>query len=259
MASGMTRVRALVVDDEPWARDRICSLLSEEPTVEVVGESSCGADAVDAIRALDPHLVFLDVQMPDLDAFDVIAEVGESRMPAVIFVTAYDQHALRAFEVHALDYLLKPFDRGRFREALRRAVALIEAGSSEARARRLEEMLAEVKPQRWLDRLLVREHGRLFFVRVETLDWIEAAGNYVRLHKEGRSHLVRQTMKALERQLDPATFLRIHRSTIVNLDRVQEIQPLFSGEHAVLLADGTRLTLSKSYRDRLQRFRPRRS
>jgi len=251
----MRPIRALIVDDEPWARERIRALIEDEPSVEIAGESRSGSEAVRAIRELAPDLVFLDVQMPDLDGFEVIAEIGPSRMPAVVFVTAYDQHALRAFEVHALDYLLKPFDRRRFYQAVERAASLIRAGRVERQLEHLEGLMADVASRpRCLERLLVRAHGRMFFVHVDKIDWIEAAGNYVRVHTGGKSHLVRQTMKVLEQELDAVRFLRIHRSTIVNLDRVREISPLFSGEYSVVLVDGTRLTLSKGYRDRLRSF-----
>ena len=225
----------------------------------VAAECASGREAVQAIRTQGVDLVFLDVQMPDLDGFGVITEVGSSRMPPVVFVTAFDRHALKAFEVHALDYLLKPFDRRRFREAVRRAVRLIGAAGAGDQAGRLETLLRELKPPRpWLDRVLVRSHGRMRFIRLDSVDWIQAEGNYLRLHIGDQGHLLRQTMKELERQLDPARFLRIHRSTIVNLDQVKEIQPLFSGEHSVVLRDGTELTLSKGFRDRLERFLARR-
>jgi two-component system LytT family response regulator len=252
MPEHLSRVGALIVDDEPWARERVRSLLGDEPAVEVLGESCSGLEAVAAIAELEPDLVFLDVQMPDLDGFGVIEQVGGRQMPAVIFVTAYDQHALQAFEVHALDYLLKPFDRKRFHAAVRRAVELIQAGNTSLQVQRLEQLLAERGPVgRRLDRFLVRGNDRFYFVRAESVDWIEAAGNYVRLHADGLTHLVRQTMKRLEQELDPELFVRIHRSAIVNIDRVAEIRPLFSGEYLVQLKSGVELTLSKSYRDRL--------
>ena len=256
----MTPVRALVVDDEPWARERILDLLSADAEVEVVGECRGGREAVAALREGGVDLVLLDVQMPDLDGFAVIEEIGTDAMPAVIFVTAHDQHAVRAFEVHAFDYLLKPFDRERFREAVTRAVRVLREVPAGRSAGRLQELLSQVREtaEAPLDRVLVRSAGRLALLRVDRIDWIEAEGNYVRLHVGPTSHLLRQTMAALDRQLDPARFLRIHRSTIVNLDRVKEIQPLFGGECAVVLDDGTELGLSKSYRSRLERFTARR-
>jgi two-component system LytT family response regulator len=223
--------------------ERLRDLLAGDPEVEVVGLCADGVEAVSAIRALAPDLVFLDVQMPESGGFDVVAEIGVDRMPVVVFVTAYDDYALRAFEAHALDYLLKPFDEARFRGALARAKAHVRA----ARGSR----------PRLLERLIVKSGGRYVFVKAEEIDWVEAQGNYVRLHAGGASHLLRDSIGHLEGRLDPDRFLRIHRSTIVNLDRVREIAPLFHGEHAVVLEDGTRLTLSRGYRDRLSRFEPR--
>jgi two-component system LytT family response regulator len=236
----MEPVRALVVDDEPLARDRIRDLLAADPDVEVVGTCGDGVEAVEAIRALAPDLVFLDVQMPERGGFDVVETIGVDRMPVVVFVTAHDDYALRAFEAHALDYILKPFDEARFRDALARAKARVR----EARGSR----------PRFLTRLMVKSGGRFVFLRDEEIDWLEADGNYVRLHVGPAEHLMRDTIRGLEARLDPERFLRIHRSTIVNLDRVREIHPLFHGEHRVVLSDGTKLTLSRGYRDRLARF-----
>jgi len=239
----MGRLRALVVDDEPLARERLRDLLVADAEVEVVGLCADGVEAVAAIRSLAPDLVFLDVQMPESGGFDVVAEVGVERMPVFVFVTAYDDYALRAFEAHALDYLLKPFDEARFRGALARAKAHVRATRGS-------------RP-RLLDRLIVKTGGRYVFVKAEEIDWVEAQGNYVRLHVGEASYLLRDSIGKLEVRLDPDRFLRIHRSTIVNLDRVREITPLFHGEYAVVLADGTRLTLSRGYRDRLSRFESR--
>jgi two-component system LytT family response regulator len=245
-------IRALVVDDEPLARERIVTLLAKED-VEVVGECADGAAAIDAILRLSPDLAFLDVQMPGADGFDVIQLVGPSKMPPVIFVTAYDNYALRAFEVHALDYLLKPFDRDRFHAALERARQEIERRQNGALEKRLLALVRDLRPaaQR-LDRLVVKSGGRVFFVKAEEIDWIEAAGNYVRLHLGADSHLFRETMNALEARLDPDRFFRIHRSRIVNMERIQELQPWFNGEYLVLLRNGTKLTLSRGYREKLQ-------
>jgi two-component system LytT family response regulator len=239
----MDRVRALIVDDEPLARARIRDLLAADADVEVACECGDGVEAVEAIRALAPDLVFLDVQMPERGGFDVVAEIGTDRMPVVVFVTAYDDYALRAFEAHALDYILKPFDEARFRGALARAKAQVHV----ARA-------ARGAQPRFLTRLMVKSGDRFVFVRDEEIDWVEADGNYVRLHAGAAEHLLRETIRGLEARLDPERFMRIHRSTIVNLDRVREIHPLFHGEYRVVLADGTKLTLSRGYRDRLSRF-----
>ena len=250
----MLPTRILIVDDEPLARERIRTLLAERTDVETVGECRDGQEAVEAIHSLAPDLVFLDVQMPELDGFGVIEAVGAEAMPAVIFVTAYDQHALRAFEVHALDYLLKPFDIERFNEALDRALRLLDH-RSDAVSQKLARLLDDLgTAPSHLDRLMIKSRARIYFVRVDEIDWIEAAGNYLRLHTGTDTHLLRQTMTRMEDQLDPNQFIRIHRSTIVNVDRVKELQSLFSGDYEVTLTDGTKLTLSRSYRDRLDRF-----
>jgi two-component system LytT family response regulator len=255
-------VRVLLADDEPAARRRIARLLSRVPEAEILGECMNGREAVEAIGTGEVDVVFLDVQMPEVDGFDVIDAVGAERMPVTVFVTAYDRYAIRAFEVHALDYLLKPFDEERFRAAWERAtaelarrtgggnrqlVALLQDLRSEQRE--IERKLTPEEPH--LDRFMVRERGRIFFLRSSELDWVEAAGNYLRLHAGGRSHLIRETMQSLEEKLDGDRFLRIHRSTIVNLDRVAELRPASGGDYRVLLRDGTELKLSRTYRSRL--------
>jgi two-component system LytT family response regulator len=258
-------LKVLVVDDEPLARRRILRLLRSEPGIEVVRECANGHEAVAAIESHRPDIVFLDVQMPELDGFGVLSAVGPERMPAVIFVTAYDQYAIRAFEVHALDYLLKPFDADRFRAALQRGRSHVERTAQNNQSERflalLEHLSAEQRELeqrvsrstgRYLDRLMIKSGGRMFFAKVSEIDWIEAAGNYVRLHFGREAHLIRETMSSLEAKLDPSQFLRIHRSTIVNLDRVKEMQPWFSGEYTVILRDGTQLRLSRGYRDKLE-------
>ena len=249
----MKKIKVLVADDEPLARDRLTSLLSAEPDVEVVGAARDGEEAVTAIQHHAPDLVFLDIQMPQMDGFDVIEAVGHEQMPLVIFVTAYDQHALKAFQVRALDYLLKPFDRERFTDALQRARTQIERAETGDLGRRLMAIVKDLRrdgPR--AERLVVKSGGRLFFLRTDEIDWIEAAGNYVRLHVGPASHLLRETMNAIEGRLDPEKFFRIHRSRIVNMERIQELQPWLNGEYAVLLRTGTRLTLSRGYREKLQ-------
>ena len=249
----MKTIRTLVVDDEPLARERLTSLLSGEPDMEVIGQCRDGEEAVTAIMDHSPDLVFLDVQMPQMNGFDVIEAVGSERMPLVIFVTAYDQHALRAFQVRALDYLLKPFDRERFADALQRARKEMERDQSGDLGRRLLALVKDLrKDQPRAERLVVKSGGRLFFLRADEIDWVEAAGNYVRLHVGGTTHLLRETMNALERRLDPEKFFRIHRCRIVNMERIQELQPWLNGEYSVLLRTGTRLTLSRGYREKLQ-------
>ena len=248
------RIRALIVDDEPLARERIRTLLASEPDVDVIAEAADGLEAVDAIREHRPDLVFLDVHMPNLDGFEVIEQIGTDHMPLVIFVTAYDQHALRAFEVQALDYLLKPFDAERFHGTLERARRQIESLESGDLSRRLLTLVRSLKGDRpaRTDRLVVKSGGRLFFLRADEIDWIEAAGNYVRLHVGTDAHLLRETMNSIEARLNPEIFFRIHRSHIVNIERIKELQPWFNGEYVVILRDGTKLTLSRGYREKVQ-------
>jgi|YelNatPaOPRAMG01_1025707.scaffolds.fasta_scaffold01565_1 two-component system LytT family response regulator len=249
------KARTLIVDDEPLARERLRQLLQAEPEVELVGECADGAEAVTAIRAQAPDLVFLDVQMPELNGFQVLEQLQGGPVPLVIFVTAYDEYALRAFEVHAVDYLLKPFDRERFQKALHRALDQLKRSRLGELDERLAALLKDLKlPSKYPERLAIKSGGRVVFVPLEDIDWIEAADNYVQLHVGPESHLYRQTMAELEQTLPPDKFMRISRSTIVNLSRIKEMQPLFHGEYAVILRDGTRLTLSRSYRDKLDQL-----
>lgn len=287
----MSNVRVLVVDDELLARQRIRRLLQAEPDVEVVGEAETGREAVQRIGALQPDIVCLDVQMPELDGFGVLSELGEGKVPLVLFVTAYDEHALRAFEVHAIDYVLKPVDADRFRTAFQRARTQIQQSSA---ANRLGELLETVRrvsdgsvtvhdgansttnahangsarlsgggsgptaapagaPSSLASRILVKHEGRMFFVKVGDIDWIEADRNYVRLHVGTVSHTIRERISHVEESLDPQLFARIHRSTIVNLNRVREMQQWSSGDYVVILDSGTRLRLSRHYRDRVEK------
>jgi two-component system LytT family response regulator len=249
----MTKIRTLVVDDEPVARARLLSLLGDEPDIEVVGECASGPQAVSAIAETSPDLMFLDVQMPEMDGFELARTLGPERMPAVVFVTAFDQYALRAFEIHALDYLLKPFSAQRFKSALTHARDQLSQRQATNLGRQLLAMIPEIRRREpSVDRLVVKSSGRVYFVRTADIDWCEAAGNYVSLHVGEQSHLVRDTMARLESQLDPQQFVRIHRCTIVNVDRIQELRSSFNGEHVVVLRSGTRLTLSRGYRDTLQ-------
>ncbi|MEM7351166.1 MAG: LytTR family DNA-binding domain-containing protein [Acidobacteriota bacterium] len=266
----MEAIRVLIADDEPPARSRLRHLLTPLRDVEIVAESASGRETVAAIQARLPDLVFLDVQMPDLDGFDVVREIGPREMPTVIFVTAFDQYALRAFEACALDYLLKPFDDERFvgaleraREAVRRArldglcgklQALLEETPSSQALRAAPAAPSEVNEHDVADRLVIRSAGRVLLVETADIDWIEGAGSYVRLHLGSRSHLLRQTLRHLEMQLDAECFVRIHRSTMVNRKRVRELRPRSHGESVVVLRDGTELKLSRSYRDRLDRL-----
>ena len=265
-------IRALVADDEPLARDRIRRLLDEEPDVAIVAECGDGDAAVAAIRAHRPDLAFLDVQMPGLDGLSVLDAVRPAELPVVVFVTAFDQYAIRAFEVHALDYLVKPFNTRRFRAAVARAREALreERGSHEGRLLALVEQLSAEKREleRRLgasgseteragardahpDRLTIRAQGRIYFVRTADVDWIGSAGNYVELHVGAATHLLRESLASLAARLDPARFARIHRTTIVNVDRIREIQPWFSGDYVVILHGGTKLNMSRTYRGAL--------
>jgi two-component system LytT family response regulator len=250
-------IRTLIVDDEPLARERLRTLLQQETDIEVIGECADGRQALGAIGTDAPDLVFLDIQMPVLDGFGVIQSLEDRPLPAVIFVTAYDQYALRAFDVHALDYLLKPFTAKRFQKALERARSeLIRGGDGKAGFEQrlinlLEDLNGEKKHPK---RLVVKSSGRVYFLKIDEIDWIEAEGNYVRLHVGANSHLLRETMKGMEAALDPDRFIRIHRSTIVNTERIRELQPLFHGEYAVILVDGTRLVASRGPENRLRRM-----
>lgn len=247
------KIRAMIVDDEPPARRNLRALLKRDPEIELVRECGNGREAVAAIRALAPDLVFLDVQMPELDGFAVLDRLAGQPLPVIIFVTAYDQYALKAFEVSALDYLLKPFSDERFGKALEQAKRLLAQQDSIELGRKLLRLMGarDLDPNapRYLTRLMVKTTGRVIFVRTDEIDWIEAYDNYVRLHTGGKAHLLRQTMNELEASLNPEQFARIHRSTIVNLDRVRELHPHFNGESVVILHDGTELKLSRSRKD----------
>jgi len=247
-----SKIRALIVDDEPLARRRIKSLLAHDQSVEVIGECSDGYKAVTSISELNPDLVFLDVQMPAMDGFEVIKTISAEQMPTVIFVTAYDQYALKAFEVNALDYLLKPFDRRRFQKTLERAKAMIRGLKNGNVNNQLLSLLDDLRREQKIpDRFIIKSGGRVVFLRVEEIDWMSTVGNYVRLQVGRDSHLMRETMTGMESKLDPVSFMRIHRSTIVNLDRVKEVQPWAKGEYVVIMRDGTRLIMSRRYRERL--------
>jgi two-component system LytT family response regulator len=250
-------IRTLIVDDEPLARERLRTLLQQESDIEVIGEAADGRQAVQSITEHAPDLVMLDIQMPAMDGFQVLQAVTDRPLPAVIFVTAYDQYAIQAFEVHALDYLLKPFTARRFQKALQRARQEVkpEAPNGGPVERRLMNLLDDLGGERrYTKRIVVKSSGRIHFVKVDEIDWVEAEGNYVRLHIGAHSHLLRETMKGMEAALDPERFIRIHRSTIVNTERIKELQPLFHGEYAVLLYDGTRLVASRGPENRLRRM-----
>ena len=248
-------IKTVIVDDEALARDRLRQLLQGEPDIQIVGECTDGREAVAAIQRESPDLIFLDIQMPELNGFEVLDAIKSDRMPVIVFVTAYDQFALKAFDVHAVDYLLKPFDRERFQVALRHALEQVKQRADKSLPDRQSAALVELKPPaKAAERLPVKSGGRVIFVRLDDIDWVEAAHNYIVLHVGKESHLLRETMNAFEARLSPEKFVRISRSTIVNIDRIKELQPLFYGEYAVTLQNGTRLTLSRRYRDKLQQL-----
>ena len=265
------KIRALIVDDESLAREALLVMLKDDPEMEVISECRNGKEAVTLIRQQSPDIVFLDIQMPEMDGFQVVEEVGVKRMPVTVFVTAYDKYALRAFEAHALDYLLKPFDHDRFNTALQRAKSFVQQqklgeiseslfavlqdmklktseSPSEADNRKTERV-AQKEP---IDRVAIKSSGRIYFLKIEEIDWVEGAGDYLSLHSGSQTHLIRETMGNFQAKLDPRKFLRIHRSTIVNIERIKDIRPLFKGEYVVTLTSGNRLKSSRSYRHELQ-------
>jgi two-component system LytT family response regulator len=249
-------IRAIIVDDEELARRGIRALTTEAGDIEIVAECSNGIDAIEAIRSSALDLVFLDVQMPGKNGFEVIEAIGVEECPHIIFVTAFDRYALNAFDAHALDYLLKPIDEKRFDRALARARAALSSERDSDLGRRLAQLIAEVgspEPIAIADRIPVKTGGRVVVVRVADIDWVEANGDYVTLHAGGKKWLLRETISMAEARLAPARFVRIHRSTLVNTDRVREMRPLNKGEFAVILADGTEVKLSRKYRDAIRR------
>ncbi len=253
-------IRTLIVDDEAHARARIRHALKDEPDFALVGECANGREALEAIRREPPDLVFLDIQMPRVTGFDVCAQLRESGVPVpfIIFCTAYDQYALKAFAVHAIDYLLKPFDRERFKQALEQVRARLRRAQPAPTEQRLAELLADLRAgTKQNDRLVFKQDGKVVFVRTETIDWLEADGNYVRIHCGNESHYVRETLASLEAQLPAEKFMRVSRSALVNLDRVKEFQPLFYGDYSVLLLSGAKLSMSRNYRERLDKLMKR--
>jgi len=254
------KIKTLIVDDEPLARRNLRLLLERDSQIEIIGECRNGKEAVKTIETSRPDLIFLDIQMPEMDGFDVLEQVGPEHVQAIVFVTAFDQYALKAFEVHALDYLLKPFDDLRFTQALHRAKSQIESREITKVSKRLLALLEEresqkelsSRPKSYLTRLMIKLSSRVVLLRVEEIDWIEADGNYAKLHVRKKAHLLREKMHDLEAQLDPKRFVRIHRSIIVNLDRIKELHPHFNGDYIVVLEDGRQLKLSRSRRENLE-------
>lgn len=268
MKSIVTRpIRTLIIDDEPLARGRIARLLEDRDGYEIVGQFGRARDGLLALQELDPDLVFLDIQMPEMDGFKLLESLNAESPPAVIFVTAHGEHALRAFDFQALDYLLKPFDDERFERTIARATSRIRSEDAlDFRGELLrlvkehwlvdtnlpEEPSGAAFPARHLDRIVIRNGDRIFFQKVDKIDWIEAADYYVRIHAEGEVHQIRETLGNLEERLDTRQFARIHRSVIVNIDRIVELQPYFNGAYMVILEDGTELKMSRRRRDTLQ-------
>lgn len=268
MNEELPHLRALVVDDESHGRDVVKHMLKRHADIVVVGEAANGVQALQEVRSKRPDLVFLDIRMPKLNGLDLVDALAMEMPPVVVFVTAHDAHALQAFERNAFDYLLKPFHQERFDRTMERVRERIRTRRDADFGRRLREVLAgyaattlphtasgprPAGPQAASERLtkfVVKDAGRVFFVPVEATDWLEASGNYVGLHVGGRTHLVHETLSEIEQAIDPRKFLRIHRSTIVNVDRIKELQPFANGEFVVILHDGTRLKLSRSFRDR---------
>jgi len=252
MPNERSSFKVLIVDDEPAARRGVRHLLSGESDFVISGECCDGLEAVTAIRELKPDLVFLDVQMPEMDGFGVIRAVGIEQFPALIFVTAFDEFTLQAFDVHALDYLLKPINPERFQRAITRVRLQLRAGAQDQIHQQLLILFRQFHQPGWLERLAIKLADRIIFVEVEDIDWIESADNYVRIHSQGRSYLLHETLAAMEKKLDPNSFKRIHRSRMVNLKKIKELHPLFHGEYVIVLKNGAKLTSGRSYRDSLQ-------
>lgn len=249
------KIRTIIVEDEPLARERLRALLEADPEIQVIAECADGRDAVAQIRQLAPDLVFLDVQLPELDGFGVLAALSGGTLPGVVFVTAYDKFALKAFEVHALDYLLKPFDRTRFQSALQRAKDHLARRHPGELGAGLQELIAQLRSEsKPPTRLTIKSAGRITLMKPEEIDWIEAADNYVNVHTRTGEHLVRETMGSIEGRLPPGLFVRISRSCLVNVNRVQDLQPAASGTYRVTLRDGTRLSASRTHRANLARL-----
>ena len=256
------KIRTAIVDDEPLARRNIRLLLKDENEIEIIGEAASGREALDLIRKHSPDLVFLDIQMPEMDGFGVLENIEAEQLPVIVFVTAFDQYALKAFEFHALDYLLKPFDDARFDKALRQAKRQIEQRDVKDLSERLVALLEgrEGQPlearekQHYVSRLLIKSAGRVFFLKTDEIDYVQAEDYYVKLQVGRKGHLLRETMNEMEAKLEPSKFLRIHRSTIVNIERIRELQQHFNGDYIVVLHDGTELKLSRSRREQLQKL-----
>jgi two-component system LytT family response regulator len=249
----MSKLRLLIVDDEPLIRKGVRNAASSLADAEIIGECGSGREAIEVISSQKPDLVLLDVQMPDCSGLDVIRQIGAEQMPPVIFITAYDEYAVKAFELNAVDYLLKPFDDSRFRESVERARQRITGNNQAALAQQLNALL-DSQAQKWPERLVIRNGERFDFVPVETIDWIESANNYVELHCGSRQYLMGETMTNLEHRLDPSRFVRIHRCRIVNTSRIVAVHPLLGSTYGIELRGGIRLSSGRQYKDVVQRL-----
>lgn len=244
-------IRAIIADDEPLAREKVQLFAQGEKDIEIVDICANGHEALSSYQRYKPDLIFLDIQMPEMNGFDFLSRINASPLPGIIFITAYDEFALRAFEFHALDYLLKPYDRERFKKAVEHARLSLQSNSRpDITEEQIKALLTSMKqPAAVLDRLIVKTGGRVIFLRIEEVDWMEAAGNYVKLHTGNESHLVRETMSNLEQQLPSSKFIRIHRSTIVNIEKIKELQPYFNGEYKVILQNNTHVIMSRNFKE----------
>ncbi len=245
-------INVLIVDDEKLSREKIRSFLETNPDFKIIGECGNGVQAIESILNQKVDLVLLDIQMPDLNGFGVIEELGARPLPHVIFITAHDEFAIKAFEVNAIDYLLKPFDKERFDKALERAKVTLKNSAQLALTDKIDHLLESIREkQPFVNRFVIKSSGRIYFLKAEQIDWIESAGNYVIFHSGKDEHLYRETLKSLEQKLDPEHFIRIHRSRIVNIDRIKELQPWSHGDYLIILQDGTDLLLSRNYKENL--------
>jgi len=247
------KIRTLIVDDETLAREKVERLLDQETDIDVVGKCANGLEAIASIEDQKPDLVFLDIEMPGIGGFEVLQNLSPEVLPIFVFVTAYSEYAVNAFEINALDYLLKPFDRERLVAAVERVREQLKFSVDVNREKRIESLLASLGAEKeFSERIVVKDDGRIHLIKTKQIDWIEAAGNYVKLHIGRSAYMLRETMKRLEDKLNPEKFIRIHRSTLVNIDRITELHPLFSGDYSVVLEDKTELSMSRHYQKRLR-------
>jgi len=249
------KIRTVVVDDEPLACKRLEKLLNEDEEIDLLKLCGNGEEAIEVISSREPDLVFLDIQMPEINGFEVLQQIDQHKVPLIIFVTAYDEYALKAFDVHALDYLMKPFKKERFFESLERAKKALQQDNRAQIHEKIENLLTYIDDSCGpLSRILVKSSGRYFFLKTSDIDWIESAGNYVRIHSKGSHYLIRETMINMEKKLNSDTFFRIHRSTIINVEKVKELEQWFHGDYQVIMYNDHKLTMSRNYKELLERF-----